>query len=56
MTNDEVRQFLREHYKQVYGIYPNDEQFREFMINEVKPAVLWMMEEEKKNEHTRNTD
>lgn len=53
MTNDEIVQLLREHYKQAYGIFPNDEQFREFMINEVKPAVLWMMEEDKKNELKR---
>lgn len=53
MTNDEARQKLRETFKEAYGYFPNDEQFREFIEKEVKPAVLWAIEQEKQNELKR---
>lgn len=49
-VNDEIIQSLREYYKETYGIFPNDEQFRDFMATEVKSALLYLWQKEQSRE------
>lgn len=54
-ANDEIIQSLREYYKDKYGIFPNDDQFREFMLSEVKSALIYLWQKEQTDE-VKSTD
>lgn len=49
MTDDDVRQMVRELYYQYHGIFPTDEQLAEFVGKELAPAILlWRQQNESK--------